>query len=107
MAPCVFKYRRAPTGEDATEEFTKLIADRQKFDQTIGKVIPLTVADGVAAVAYVRKHASEWGISPDRVGIVGFSAGGTVAAGAGLQYAPEGRPAFVAPIYPAASMFKQ
>ena len=55
---------------------------------------------------YVKQHAAEFGVSPDRVGIIGFSAGGTVAAGAALRYAPEGTPAFVAPIYAAASMFK-
>ena len=46
------------------------------------------------------------GVSPERVGIIGFSAGGTVAAGVAFRYAPEGRPAFVAPIYGAAAMFK-
>ncbi len=106
MTAFVLKYRLAHTGEDATAEFTTLIADRQKFGETVGSVIPLAIADGLAAVAYVRKHASEWGLSPDRVGIIGFSAGGTVAAGVGLRYAPDGRPAFVAPIYPAASAFK-
>src|SRR6266550_9625238 len=95
----VLKYRLAHTGEDATQEFSTLIADRPKFGEFIGKVIPQSNADGLAAVTYVRQHASEWGISPDRVGIIGFSAGGEVAAGAGFQYTPEGRPAFVAPIY--------
>jgi acetyl esterase/lipase len=71
----VLKYRLAHSGEDATEEFTALYADRQKFHDTVGKVIPLAVADGLAAVTYVRQHASEWGVSPDRVGIIGFSAG--------------------------------
>jgi len=102
----VLKYRLAHTGEDATQEFTNLLADRQKFDETVGKIIPLTIADGLAAVTYVRKHASEWSIAPDRVGIIGFSAGGTVAAGVAFHYAPEGRPAFVAPIYAAASRLK-
>jgi acetyl esterase/lipase len=50
----------------------------------------------------VRQHATEFGISPDRVGIIGFSAGGTVTAEVALHYKPEGRPAFVAPIYGAA-----
>ena len=59
----------------------------------------LAVADGLAAVAYVRQHASKWGISPDHVGIIGFSAGGFIAAEVAVQYAPEGRPAFVAVIY--------
>jgi acetyl esterase/lipase len=102
----VLKYRLAHTGEDATQEFTALIADRQKFNETVGKVIPLTIADGLAAVTYVRQHASEWGVSPDRVGIIGFSAGGTVAAGVAFHYPPEGKPAFVAPIYAAAGRLK-
>ncbi|MGH9505181.1 MAG: alpha/beta hydrolase [Terriglobales bacterium] len=95
----VLKYRLAHTGEDATKEFAPLFADRQKFDELVGPVVPFAVADGVAAVTYVRQHASEWGISPDRVGIIGFSAGGRVAAGVAFLYSPEGRPAFVAPIY--------
>jgi acetyl esterase/lipase len=95
----VLKYRLARTGEDATQEFTVLYANRQKFDEVISKVVPLSVADGLAAVTYVRLHASEWGVSPERVGIVGFSAGGRVVSGVAFNYLPEGRPAFVAPIY--------
>jgi acetyl esterase/lipase len=95
----VLKYRVAHTGEDATQEFGPLYADKQKFNETIKNVEPLAVADGLAAVTYVRQHASEWGVSPDRVGIIGFSAGGFVAAEVAFHYTPESRPAFVAPIY--------
>jgi acetyl esterase/lipase len=102
----VLKYRIARTGDDATQEFTALFAEKQKFQEMLARIAPLSVADGLAAVNYVRQHASEWGVSPDRVGIVGFSAGGTVAAGVAFRYAPEGRPVFVAPIYGAAEMFK-
>jgi acetyl esterase/lipase len=103
----VLKYRLARTGEDATQEFTDLYQkDKPKFQELVAKVVPLTIADGLAAVTYVRQHASEWKVSPDRVGIIGFSAGGTVAAGVAYHYAPEGRPAFVAPIYAAAGRLK-
>ena len=102
----VLKYRLAHTGEDATQEFGALIADRQKFNETVRKVIPLSIADGIAAVAFVRKHATEFGVSPDRVGIIGFSAGGGVTAGVAFQYTPESRPAFVAPIYAGAGRLK-
>jgi acetyl esterase/lipase len=95
----VLKYRLAHTGKDGTAEFGPLFADRKKFDATMKDVEPLAVADGLAAVAYVRQHASEWGVSPDHVGIIGFSAGGAVTASVAFQYAAEGRPAFVAPIY--------
>ena len=102
----VLKYRLAHTGEDATAEFMQSFQDQKKFGEMIGKIVPLSIADGLASVAYVRKHAADWGLAPDRVGIVGFSAGGTVTAGVGLRYTPESRPAFVAPIYAAASAMK-
>lgn len=95
----VLKYRLAHTGDDATQEFTTLFADRAKFEAMLKGVLPLSVADGLAAVSYVRQHASEWGISPDRIGIIGFSAGGSITAEVAFHYSPEGRPAFVAPIY--------
>jgi acetyl esterase/lipase len=102
----VLRYRVAHTGEDATQEFASLVGDLQKFHEATDKVIPLAVADGLAAVKYVRQHAADFGVSPERVGIIGFSAGGAVTAGVGYKYAPDGRPAFVAPIYAVASMFK-
>lgn len=106
MTAFVLKYRLARTGEDATQEFMALLSDRAKFGEILAKVVPMSTADGMAAVKYVRTHASELGISADKVGIVGFSAGGTLAAAVGLRYSPEGRPAFVAPIYASISMLK-
>lgn len=38
-------------------------------------------------------------MNPDRIGIMGFSVGGTVTASAAYNYTPETRPSFVAPIY--------
>jgi acetyl esterase/lipase len=95
----VLKYRLAHTGEDATQEFAALWADKPKFREMMEKEVPLAVADGLAAVVYVRQHAAEFGVSPERVGIIGFSAGGSVTDGVALHYKAEGRPAFVAPIY--------
>ena len=102
----VLKYRLAHTGVDATQEFMDLYKDHAKFLAAVGNIVPLSIADGLAAVTYVRKHASEWGISADRVGIIGFSAGGTVTAGVAFQYTSESRPAFVAPIYAGGGRFK-
>ena len=45
---------------------------------TPGWIKPL--ADAQRALASVRSHAAAYGIKPDRVGLVGFSAGGQVAA---------------------------
>jgi acetyl esterase/lipase len=57
------------------------------------------IADGIQAMKVVRERASEWGVSPDRVGFMGFSAGGMVASGALLQPDAAARPNFAAPIY--------
>ena len=57
-------------------------------------VAPLANADGRAAIAYVRAHAAEYGVSPNKVGIVGFSAGGTIAATTAFGYTPQNRPDF-------------
>jgi len=38
------------------------------------------------AIGLVRQHASEWGIASDRVGILGFSAGGHLAAVTSTNY---------------------
>ena len=47
----------------------------------------------------VRQHAAEWGISADRVGFLGFSAGAMVTGGVLLQQNAAARPNFAAPIY--------
>ncbi|HKP76331.1 MAG TPA: alpha/beta hydrolase [Longimicrobiaceae bacterium] len=57
------------------------------------------IADGIQAVKVVRQHAAEWGVSPNRVGFLGFSAGAMVASGALLQADSAARPNFAAMIY--------
>jgi acetyl esterase/lipase len=57
------------------------------------------IADGIQALKVVRQHAAEWGISPDRLGFLGFSAGAMVASGALLQPADAVRPNFAALMY--------
>jgi acetyl esterase/lipase len=57
------------------------------------------IADGIQALKVVRAHAAEWGLAADRVGILGFSAGGMVASGALLQPDAAARPSFAAMVY--------
>jgi acetyl esterase/lipase len=99
VAAFVLKYRLVRTGEDAAKEIMAKLGDMKKFEEATAPVIPLAVADGQAAISYVRKHASEFGVSPQRIGIMGFSAGGTITASVALQYNADSRPDFAAPIY--------
>lgn len=71
------------------------------------------LADLQRAIRLVRGRAGEWRIAPDRIGVIGFSAGGELAALAGARFDPGqpeaadpvdrtgSRPDFMALIYPA------
>lgn len=64
------------------------------------------MADGIQAVKVVRARAAAWHLSPQKIGFLGFSAGGMVASAAVLQSDSAGRPNFAGFIYggPLASM---
>ena len=49
---------------------------------------PSMLDDAQRAIRYVRAHATEYGLRGDRIGIMGFSAGGHLASTAGTQFAP-------------------
>ena len=56
--------------------------------------------DGQQAVRLLRRHAAEYGVLPNRIGMIGYSAGGAVVLS--TVYGPaDGRPDFAAPIYAA------
>jgi acetyl esterase/lipase len=69
-------------------------------------VIKLAGDDGRRAVRLVRERAGEFGYKPDRVGMIGFSAGGLVTAEA-LFSPSETRPDFAALIYGAPREIKE
>jgi acetyl esterase/lipase len=97
----VLKYRLAHINTtDAVKYFNDAIHDRDEEKlKNQQSAIPYSIADGKAAIKYVRAHAADFKINPDKIGIVGFSAGGTVAASAAFNYTPANKPNFVAPIY--------
>lgn len=65
--------------------------------------VPLS--DAEQAIRLVRRHAKEWNIRPDRIGIMGASAGGHLAASLATLYSSEEtRPDFQVLLYPVISM---
>ncbi|MDB5088187.1 MAG: axeA1 3 [Mucilaginibacter sp.] len=99
VAAFILKYRLGQSltdnpGQELTENMKK-----SDFVDKIKSIIPFSVADGKEAIKYVRTHAADYGISTSKIGIIGFSAGGTVAASSAFNYTADNRPNFVAPIY--------
>lgn len=65
--------------------------------------VPLS--DAEQAIRIVRQHAAEWNINPHRIGIMGASAGGHLAASLATLYSSqETRPDFQVLFYPVISM---
>ena len=101
----VLKYRLVHTLSD--DPVKELMAKNpgagsanKKFEDEVKPIVTMGIGDAKNAIQYVRKYAAEYKIAPDHIGLIGFSAGGTLAAGAAYSYTPENRPDFVAPIYP-------
>lgn len=77
-----------------------------------GKQYPDMITDAQRALQWVRQHAGEYHINPEKVGMVGFSAGGHLVMSAACFYQYDFlkenetnlRPDFVAPIYPVVTM---
>jgi acetyl esterase/lipase len=86
--------RAAPKDQEKPSE-----AIRRAIPEDMRRIGALAIADGKQAIKVVRRHAAEWRIKPDRVGIMGFSAGGMVTMGVVMDAEKESRPDFAAPIY--------
>jgi len=80
-------------------------------DEPKGEPARRPLQDAQRAVSLVRSRAKEWGLAPDRIGIIGFSAGGHLAIATATRfehrtYAPRDavddvscRPDFAIPVY--------
>jgi acetyl esterase/lipase len=106
----VLKYRLYQTPEDPMEmkQFTRDLfrwlnkrdsVDDARFSSPPEKDRSLGLQDGVRAVEYVREHSSEYGIDPNKIGIIGFSAGARVTMNVVQHSSLGNQPDFAAPIY--------
>lgn len=82
-------------------EFSKITKSNANPDTSESGVknIDNAINDALRAMEIVREHAAEWYINPDKIGYLGFSAGGGVGIGATVRADAAHRPAFMATIY--------
>lgn len=59
--------------------------------------LPIPLFDGARAVRFVRAHAAQFHVAPNRIGMLGFSAGGHLAAMTAVQATP-GNPEAADPV---------
>lgn len=124
IAAFVLKYRLAPVGETVPEiigNVSKMlgvnpdnpsekreqggisqeqIEAMQKIMISDGpSITDLAGNDGRAAMSYVRHNASQYGIDPSRIGIIGFSAGSGVTLDVAFNHDQDSKPSIVVPVY--------
>ena len=100
---CVLLKYRVPRTEDY-------------YDQRLGRHVepktPLAFQDAQRTISLLRSRAAEWGVDPHKIGVLGFSAGGYLAAKTSTEFEPRSyrpvdaadrescRPDFSVPVYP-------
>ncbi len=101
VAAFVLKYRLVghPTDSPMSKAYAKdqdgVVTEGPQKGQNLRV---LAIADAAQAMKWLRQNAARFGCQPDRIGFVGFSAGGYL--GCQLVNGPaESRPDFIAPIY--------
>jgi acetyl esterase/lipase len=77
-------------------------ADAQALRAARAKVIAAATQDTLRAIRVTRSRAREWSVDPDKVGAIGFSAGGFLASAAATHW-DRGRPDAADPIERASS----
>ena len=108
MAAFVLKYRLNQTPADMAgfersmaEMFSGTAARPPcSFDpqEMMAQGLETQIADLRAAFALIRRRAAEWKIDPDRIGMVGFSAGAMLTMATALV-GEDAKPAFIGNIY--------
>ena len=90
----VLKYRLVPIHLIGKNEGLDHPYSKEKKQLAYGHL------DALNAIAHVRENALKYEISTDKIGIMGFSAGGAVTMEATYKSSEKNRPNFIAPIYP-------
>jgi acetyl esterase/lipase len=98
IACFMLKYRLAPCPAD-DEEFRLLAESVGDRAAAIKKYSRLAMEDGKQAIRVLRRKSAELGIDSDRVGILGFSAGGIVAGSAAMSKSADCRPNYAGVVY--------
>jgi dienelactone hydrolase len=94
IAAFVLKYRLVPSHLIKKDEGLVEPYLNEKKQLTYGHL------DALNAITHVRENAVKYSIDPNKIGIMGFSAGGAVSIEATYKAEEHNRPNFVAPIYP-------
>lgn len=98
--PVPEKNKQQPAAKPMKElEIRNANANPAPDNPELNKILKMAIADAQQALLLVRKNSAHWNIDPERVGIMGFSAGGGVAVGTVLAEKSRAYPNFIVSVY--------
>jgi len=65
----------------------------------LGNIQFMAGDDGRRAIEYVRKNADKWKVNPDKIGMIGFSAGGMVTLDVAFNHTAQSKPNIIGVMY--------
>jgi acetyl esterase/lipase len=92
----VLRYRLVPIPGNAHDKWDN---DGQNRKIRAKQVLPLAADDGLSAISYVRNNASLYNLDPNKIGFMGFSAGGAVTMAVMFKSSEKDTPNFIVPVY--------
>ena len=96
----VLKYRTYPR-KGSVIEWSKTLWDKPQMEIDSAKMIlPFSSKDALSAIEEIRINAKKYKINPNKIGLMGFSAGGAVTMESAYTSTSRNQPNFIAPIYP-------
>ena len=96
----ILKYRTYPR-KGSVIKWSQTLWDKPQMAIDSAKVIlPYSSKDALSAIELIRNNATKYNINPNKIGLMGFSAGGAVTMEAAYTSVMKNQPNFIAPIYP-------
>jgi hypothetical protein len=65
----------------------------------LGNIQIIAGDDGRRAIEYVRKNSDKWKVNPDKIGMIGFSAGGMVTLDVAFNHTEQSKPDIIGVMY--------
>jgi len=86
-----------------TASYVGQMADNVDLTSTLardlGNIQNIAGDDGRRAVEYVRRNADKWNVKPDKIGMIGFSAGGMVTLDVAFNHTDQSKPNIIGIMY--------
>ena len=97
----VLKYTLFPIDGDAQKWTSDRIMNQMDYLIKMAKtILPFSTRDALNAIENIRQNSKKHKVDPNKIGLMGFSAGGAVTMEASYKATEKNQPNFIAPIYP-------